>query len=81
MKNSSQTELLVEGLRIRRAEQLLLGAFKDGKIRGTIHTSLGQELIPIAVNEFFDDAFWFSNHRGHAHYLAKTSDFLNMLMR
>ena len=71
----TREEILQVGLQIRRAEELLLEAFRDGHIRGTVHTCLGQELIPVMVNEFFGDAFWFSNHRGHGHYLARTKDF------
>ena len=74
----TREEILQVGLQIRRAEELLLEAFRDGHIRGTVHTCLGQELIPVMVNEFFGDAFWFSNHRGHGHYLARTKDFAGL---
>jgi 2-oxoisovalerate dehydrogenase E1 component len=74
----TREEILQVGLQIRRAEELLLEAFRDGHIRGTIHTCLGQELIPVMANEFFGDTFWFSNHRGHGHYLARTKDFAGL---
>jgi 2-oxoisovalerate dehydrogenase E1 component len=74
----TREEILQVGLQIRRAEELLLEAFRDGHIRGTVHTCLGQELIPVMANEFFGDAFWFSNHRGHGHYLARTKDFAGL---
>lgn len=74
----TREEILQVGLQIRRAEELLLEAFRDGHIRGTIHTCLGQELIPVMANEFFGDTFWFSNHRGHGHYLARTNDFAGL---
>lgn len=60
---------------IRFAEQKILEAFKDGKIGGTVHTCLGQELLPSALAEHFLDFTWFSNHRGHGHFLAKTQNF------
>jgi 2-oxoisovalerate dehydrogenase E1 component len=75
---SQDLSILSSGLQIRRAEELLLGAFKKGQISGTIHTCLGQELIPVVAKKFFEDAFWFSNHRGHGHYLAKTGDFAGL---
>jgi 2-oxoisovalerate dehydrogenase E1 component len=75
---TSRQDILKKGLQIRRAEELLLEAFRDGHIRGTVHTCLGQELIPVLVNEYFPDSFWFSNHRGHGHYLAKTADFAGL---
>jgi 2-oxoisovalerate dehydrogenase E1 component len=75
---TSRQDILKRGLQIRRAEELLLEAFRDGHIRGTVHTCLGQELIPVLVNEYFADSFWFSNHRGHGHYLAKTADFAGL---
>jgi 2-oxoisovalerate dehydrogenase E1 component len=75
---TSRQDIFRKGLQIRRAEELLLEAFRDGHIRGTVHTCLGQELIPVLVNEYFADAFWFSNHRGHGHYLAKTSDYAGL---
>jgi 2-oxoisovalerate dehydrogenase E1 component len=75
---TSRQDILKKGLQIRRAEELLLEAFRDGHIRGTVHTCLGQELIPVLVNEYFADSFWFSNHRGHGHYLAKTADFAGL---
>lgn len=74
----TQEEILQVGLQIRRAEELLLEAFRNGFIRGTVHTCLGQELIPVVANEFFGDAFWFSNHRGHGHYLARTKDYAGL---
>lgn len=74
----SLEEILKFGLQIRRTEELLLEAFKSGHIRGTVHTCLGQEIIPVMVNEYLGDAFWFSNHRGHGHYLARTGDFAGL---
>lgn len=60
---------------IRHAEKLLLEEFRKGKIRGTIHASIGQEYAPVIMASVLPDSMWFSNHRGHAHYLAKTQDF------
>jgi 2-oxoisovalerate dehydrogenase E1 component len=73
-----EESILQEALKIRRAEELLLEAFRNGLIKGTIHSCIGQEIIPVLVNKHFSDAFWFSNHRGHGHYLAKTKDFAGL---
>ena len=58
-------------LLIRRTEQKLLGLFAEGKLFGTVHTCIGQELSAVAVGRSLapDDTV-FSNHRGHGHFLA-----------
>ena len=61
--------------RIRSIERRLLQLFKDGKVNGTIHTSIGQELSAIFVAQCLrDDDVVFSNHRCHGHYIARTGD-------
>jgi 2-oxoisovalerate dehydrogenase E1 component len=68
------------GKLIREFEQLLLKLFGQGKLNGTVHTCVGQELIPVLLSSFIttDDTF-FSNHRGHGHYIAKTGDVKGLL--
>jgi 2-oxoisovalerate dehydrogenase E1 component len=59
-------------LRIRAFEMKLLDLFKEGKLSGTIHTCVGQELCATALHPHLQkgvDAF-FATHRGHGHYLA-----------
>ena len=65
---------------IRHFEQLLLRLFAEGKLNGTVHTCVGQELIPAILAQHLDtsDTF-FSNHRGHGHYIAKTGDLRGLL--
>lgn len=70
---------LEEVARIRACEKLLLEEFKAGNIKGTIHTSIGQEYVPVILANLAPNSFWFSNHRGHAHYLAKTKDFHGLI--
>ncbi|MGX7674497.1 thiamine pyrophosphate-dependent dehydrogenase E1 component subunit alpha [Plantactinospora sp. DSM 117369] len=62
-------------LSIRRFEHAVLDLLGRGLIRGTTHTCLGQEYIPVAVESLLrrDDEV-FSNHRGHGHYLARYDD-------
>ena len=39
-------------LKIRRFEELVLEEYKKGKIFGTVHTCIGQEVFPVILNEF-----------------------------
>jgi len=66
--NKSITNLLI----IRASELAFIELSKKGKIRGPLHTSVGQEAVAISVclNLKKKDAI-FSNHRGHGHYIAK----------
>jgi TPP-dependent pyruvate/acetoin dehydrogenase alpha subunit len=57
---------------IRSFEQMLLDAFARGRVAGTTHTCIGQEIAAVAVTAALDrdrDCV-FSNHRGHGHFLA-----------
>lgn len=65
---------------IREFESLLLELFSQGKLNGTVHTCVGQELIPVIISEYIqsDDVF-FSNHRGHGHYIVKTNNVKELL--
>ena len=60
-------------LLIRRVEERLLDLFAQGKLFGTVHTCIGQELIAVAVADQLQDEDWvFSNHRCHGHFIART---------
>lgn len=63
-------------LRIRAVEEALLSLFAEGFIRGTVHTCLGQEAIPVGVISALDRSrdVVCSNHRGHGHFLAWCGD-------
>lgn len=68
-------EDLFKALLIRRTEERLLELFKEGRIFGTVHTCIGQELTGIAVAKALrKEDFVVSNHRCHGHYLARTDD-------
>lgn len=68
-------ELLRKALTIRRTEEKLLQLCAEGAVRGTVHTAIGQELPALAVIGALGADDWiFSNHRGHAHFLARTDD-------
>lgn len=73
--SSSLDTLFARALLIRRFEERLLQLFAEGKLFGTVHTCIGQELSGLAVAEHLIDGDQiFSNHRCHGHYLARTDD-------
>ena len=60
---------------IREVEHRLLDLFSAGKLFGTIHTCIGQELVGAAVAQSLTPGdLIFSNHRCHGHFLARTGD-------
>lgn len=64
--------ILLKAFYVRFSEEKLLWAYARGKIRGTVHTCLGQELQSAMLGIFTNSDFdWvFSNHRGHGHFLS-----------
>jgi 2-oxoisovalerate dehydrogenase E1 component len=65
----------MQAYRIRHVEKQLLQLFKEGKVYGTIHTSVGQEFSALFVaRNLQEDDVVFSNHRCHGHYIARTGD-------
>ena len=64
---------------IRAFEEKLLALYSQGKIRGTVHTCIGQEMIGLAATSQHKQGDWYcSNHRGHGHYLALTGDYVGL---
>src|SRR5690349_18369368 len=57
---------------IRAFEQMLLDQFARGRVGGTTHTCIGQEIAAVAMTAALDRSrdCVFSNHRGHGHFLA-----------
>jgi TPP-dependent pyruvate/acetoin dehydrogenase alpha subunit len=75
-----RTELYYQMLLIRRFEERLFELFENGELDGTIHTSLGQESIAVAIlNHLNKNDIVISNHRCHGHYLARTNDVVGLL--
>jgi 2-oxoisovalerate dehydrogenase E1 component len=61
---------------IRAFEKVMIDEFGKGHVRGTFHTSFGQELTSVILAEFVDENdFIFGNHRSHAIYLALSGEF------
>jgi 2-oxoisovalerate dehydrogenase E1 component len=67
-------------LRIRAFETRLLTLFAEGRIRGTVHTCLGQELLAtIVVDHMEDQDVLFGGHRAHGYFLAKSEDYIGLM--
>jgi len=66
---------------IRSFEQLLLDQFALGRVAGTTHTCIGQEIAAVAVTAALDRTrdCVFSNHRGHGHFLAYCGEVFPLL--
>lgn len=60
-----------QAIYIRELETFFLEMFSNGLLNGTVHTCVGQELIPVVISNYLkkNDKI-FSNHRGHGHYIA-----------
>ncbi len=67
---------LERALLLRTVEESLLRLFAEGKVAGTTHTCIGQEMAAITLADSLDRErdIVFSNHRCHGHYLAWTGD-------
>jgi TPP-dependent pyruvate/acetoin dehydrogenase alpha subunit len=61
---------------IRNTEMGLLDLFGKGHLRGTVHTSIGQEACAVGVVRNLDNEkdILYSNHRCHGHFLAYCSE-------
>jgi 2-oxoisovalerate dehydrogenase E1 component len=72
--------LVKKVLLIRKFEQKLLNLFSQGKLNGTVHTCVGQELTPVIVqNYLIPSDMIFSNHRGHGHFIAHCGQELELM--
>ena len=75
MDKKSYFSLLKNLLYIRLIEEKICELYPDQEMRCPVHLSIGQEAIAVGVckNLGLKDLV-FSNHRSHAHYLAKGGD-------
>jgi 2-oxoisovalerate dehydrogenase E1 component len=72
-------KLFKEAVKIRVFENTLLEYFSKGKIRGTVHTCIGQELTPVLIaQKLHENDKVFGTHRGHGYYLSLTNDYLGL---
>ena len=67
-------------LRIRRVEEAIAQRYAEQAMRCPVHLSIGQEAVAVGVCAALRPTDGvFSNHRAHAHYLAKGGDLKAML--
>lgn len=72
--------MLQEMIRIRRFEEVAGGLYVAGIITGALHSSIGQEAVPVGVcMNLREDDYIQSTHRGHGHVLAKGGEFKPMM--
>lgn len=71
-QQSLSLDLYKDMLRIRLIEESIAGRYHEQKMRCPVHLSIGQEAIAVGVcSALLSSDFLMSNHRSHAHYLAK----------
>jgi 2-oxoisovalerate dehydrogenase E1 component len=73
--------IIKKALLIRNVEQAFLNLFSGGKLNGTVHTCIGQELSAIAfAGQLSKKDFVFSNHRCHGHYIEYTNEWKPLIL-
>lgn len=73
MDVSIRERILKRAVLIRCVESRLLELFSQGRLFGTVHTSIGQELSASVASEYLtENDYVFSNHRCHGHFIALT---------
>jgi len=73
--DKKREKALKQALKIRVFEEYLLELYSNGELSGTVHTCIGQELIPSVMSNYVgENDLFLSNHRGHGHYLAFVGD-------
>ena len=76
----NKSDLFYKMLRIRMIEETIADRYSEQKMRCPTHLSIGQEAIAVGVSEALDSGdLVMSNHRAHAHYLAKGGDLKAMI--
>ncbi len=67
-------------LRVRRVEETIAREYAAQEMRCPVHLSIGQEAIAVGVSTALRESdLAISNHRSHAHYLAKGGNLKAML--
>lgn len=80
LKENRSLHLFKQMLRIRLIEEAIAEKYAQQKMRCPVHLSIGQEAIAVGVCQALSETdYLISNHRGHAHYLAKGGDLRAMI--
>ncbi|NHJ86693.1 MAG: hypothetical protein FK734_14610 [Asgard group archaeon] len=77
LHNTLRDELLRYAVTNFYFEQKIESLFKEGKLKGTLHLSFGQEAVDVGIiracKYFYDsDPMVYGNHRSHGQYLTAT---------
>lgn len=74
--NKKESEYLYkELLKIRVIEEEIANKYKDQQMRCPVHLSIGQESVAVNVSYYLNkNDYVYSNHRSHAHYIARGCD-------
>src|SRR3990172_6186172 len=67
-------------LLIRKFEEMADRLFEQGLVKGTVHTSIGQEAVSVGVCACLgEEDIILSTHRGHGNAIAKGSEVKAMM--
>ena len=73
-------EIISTAIYVRKFEELLLNLYAEGRVHGTTHTCIGQELVAAVIGNYLEkNDFVFSNHRGHGHFLTTSGNAQGLL--
>jgi Pyruvate/2-oxoglutarate dehydrogenase complex, dehydrogenase (E1) component, eukaryotic type, alpha subunit len=66
--------------RVRRFDQRVIEFFRQGIVKGTAHSCVGQEAIAVGACAALEDSDYIvSHHRGHGHCIAKGAELPRMM--
>lgn len=75
-----KVSLFREMLRIHRVQLRIESLYHLDEMKTPVHLSIGQEAVAVGVcAQLHRDDYISSNHRGHAHYLAKGGDLRGLI--
>ena len=80
LSDEKMVELYKKMLLIRKCEEHLSSATKEGAFPGAVHLYIGQEAIAVSMCDHLTEDDWISStHRGHGHFIAKGGDVNKMM--
>lgn len=80
VKEDIALQLFYKTLRIRMVEEAIAEKYSEQQMRCPVHLSIGQEAIAVGVCAHLTARdYLISNHRAHAHYLAKGGNLKRMI--
>lgn len=80
LQQTLSLDLYRDMLRIRLIEEAIAHRYPEQKMRCPVHLSIGQEGVAVGVcKAALTSDYLISNHRAHAHYLAKGGDLKAMI--